>query len=85
VPAAVVDGRFFVYHGLLADLAGGRVYRLLRNEPHVTVVNWQNAYAWVHSVRAGLVRWSEDHPDRREPWNSTGENRTLHMTPLPGG
>lgn len=78
VSLRVVDDRFVVYQGMLVDLIGGRVYRLLRNEPHdVGALGYQSSYAWVRSVRSGLVLWGES---RR----SSLDEMTLHLTPLPG-
>lgn len=80
VSYAVVDHRFVVYHGMLVDLVGGRVYRLLRKEPHnVGAAGFKSSSAWVSSVRAGLVLWWEN------PSSNPYHDKTLHLTPLPGG
>lgn len=82
----LVDDRFFVYRGMLVDLTGGRVYRLLRKEPHDLGQGWESAYAWVISVQSGLVTWSESHLDAETAANGGPDSGdgTLHLTPLPG-
>jgi len=81
---SVVDEAFVTYAGMLVDLDGGRVYRLLRAEPHrLGPTGWESAYSFVAAVRGGLVSWAEVHPtgDPADPDFET----TLHLTPLPGG
>lgn len=81
----VADPGHVAYDGMLVDLAAGRLYRLLRAAPRGTGSGGSSDYALVHAIRGGLVLWSEVHLGETPPSTRDAGDRTLHLTPLPGG
>ncbi|WP_183094425.1 hypothetical protein [Nocardioides stalactiti] len=83
--AKMVADRYVGFRGMLVDLAGGRVFRLLRQEPHGVGQGWLSAYAGVMSVQDGLVTWSEVYlsPEDAANGGPRSGDAVIHLVPLP--